>query len=365
MDKEMLDLYTDYLLVSTAQTTATGMSNLLEDSISHDRITRFLSKDDFTSQTLWSLVKPTVRQIEQQVSIEDEQGVLILDDSVEEKIYTDENELIGWHYDHVQGRTVKGVNQLTALYHIGGMSLPVGLDFIKKDQWQVDQKTGKRKRVSSISKHERFQKMVANGCANLLSIKYILADKWFASSENLFFIKQVCHKAFVMPLKDNRKVALTLAHKQAGAYQRISELGLEADDALELYLEQLDFPVKVCRVSYPLKDGRVAESYLVTSELALETEEITCLYQRRWKVEEMYKSVKSNASYNKSPTRTIRTQQNHFFCAMIAFFKLELLRQQKQSNHFALKGKLYLAAIKQAYQQLKRLKTECNLQLAA
>lgn len=358
-------MYTDYLLVSTAQTTATGMSALLEDSLSHDRITRFLSKEDFTSQYLWHLVKPMVRHIEQRAQVADEPGVLILDDSVEEKLYTDENALICWHYDHVVGCAVKGVNQLTALYHIGDMSVPVGIDFIKKDQWQTDKKTGKQKRVSSLSKHERFRKMVASSCANLLSVKYILADKWFASSENLSFIKQVCHKEFVMPLKGNRKVALSLADKQQGIYQRISELELEADKALEFYLEQLSFPVKVCRVNYSLKDGRVAQSYLVTSELTLETEEIICLYQRRWKVEEMYKSMKSNASYSKSPTRTIRTQQNHFFCALVAFFKLELLRQQKQSNHFALKAKLYLAAIKQAYQQLKRLKTECNLQLAA
>jgi hypothetical protein len=32
--------------------------------------------------------------------IESEEGVLILDDSIEEKPYTDENEQICWHYDH-------------------------------------------------------------------------------------------------------------------------------------------------------------------------------------------------------------------------------------------------------------------------
>jgi hypothetical protein len=29
--------------------------------------------------------------------------VLILDDSIAEKPYTDENDIICWHYDHTQG----------------------------------------------------------------------------------------------------------------------------------------------------------------------------------------------------------------------------------------------------------------------
>ena len=78
MDKGILDLYTDYLLVSTAQTTATGMSDMLEGRLSHDKITRFLSKDDFTSKDLWKLVKSTVREIEQQPG----PSYLILDDTV-------------------------------------------------------------------------------------------------------------------------------------------------------------------------------------------------------------------------------------------------------------------------------------------
>ena len=42
--------------------------------------------------------------------IEQTDGVLILDDSIAEKPYTDENDSIGWHYDHRQDRHVKGIN---------------------------------------------------------------------------------------------------------------------------------------------------------------------------------------------------------------------------------------------------------------
>ena len=77
MDRKLLDLYSDYLIASFGQTTATGLERLLDGVVSHDRITRFLSKEDYTSRDLWHLVKPKVRQIES-----DAEGILIFDDTI-------------------------------------------------------------------------------------------------------------------------------------------------------------------------------------------------------------------------------------------------------------------------------------------
>ena len=63
-DKELLDIYTDYLISSFGLTTQTGLSRLLNDAISHDRVQRFLSKDPKTGKDLWLTVKPYVRQIQ-------------------------------------------------------------------------------------------------------------------------------------------------------------------------------------------------------------------------------------------------------------------------------------------------------------
>ncbi len=90
----MLDIYTDYLICSFGQASATGLARLLDHQISHDAVTRFLSTEPQTSADLWRVVKPLVR------AVESEEGVLIIDDSIEEKPSTDENELISWHYDH-------------------------------------------------------------------------------------------------------------------------------------------------------------------------------------------------------------------------------------------------------------------------
>ena len=51
MDK-LLDFYTDYLISSTRQTIATGLSRLLDNVISHDCITRFLSSYSLAGNVL-------------------------------------------------------------------------------------------------------------------------------------------------------------------------------------------------------------------------------------------------------------------------------------------------------------------------
>ena len=66
MGREILDIYSDYLLYSTRQTTATGLSELLNGEISHDIITRFLSSESFDEKTLWKKVKKLVRLCEEE-----------------------------------------------------------------------------------------------------------------------------------------------------------------------------------------------------------------------------------------------------------------------------------------------------------
>lgn len=74
-----MDLYIDYLICSTSYTTATGLSELTDNAISHDKVTRFLSSKDYTAADLWKQGKSLYR------SVEDEDAVLIIDDTIEKK----------------------------------------------------------------------------------------------------------------------------------------------------------------------------------------------------------------------------------------------------------------------------------------
>ena len=103
------------------------------------------------------------------------------------------------------------------------------------------------------------------------------------------------------------------------------------------------------------EDGSEGVLYLVSSDLTLDYDCLTTIYQRRWKVEQYHKSLKSNASLEKSPTKTIRTQTNHVFSSIYAFFKLERLKLATKINHFALRSSIYLKALRASYEELKRM----------
>ncbi|MGH2537114.1 MAG: IS701 family transposase [Candidatus Promineifilaceae bacterium] len=347
--KELLDIYSDYLVSAFGQTTGTGLAALLEGSVSHDQVQRFLAGPVLTSAELWPIVKPHVR------AIQSEDGVIIVDDSIAEKPYTDENDIICWHYDHAKGRAVKGVNLVSALYHASSLSLPVAYSLVAKTETYLDKKDGKQKRRSPKTKNEPYQALLRQVVRHQIPFQFVLNDVWYASADNMKFIKHTLRKDFIMPIKSNRKVALTLAAKQQGRFVPVATLDLEPRTILELYLESVDFPLVLVKQLFVNDDGSVGVQYLVSSDTTLTYDPLTTLYQKRWHVEPYHKSLKQNASLEKSPTHTVTTQTNHLFASLCAYIKLELLRRSTKLNHFALKSKLYLQAIQVAFQALQQL----------
>jgi hypothetical protein len=348
-DKELLDIYTDYLISSFGLTTGTGLSHLLDGALSHDRIQRFLASPMKSGKDLWKVVKPYLRQIQA------DDGVLIVDDSISEKPHTDENEIICWHYDHSSGQLVKGINFITALYHVDDVSLPVNYHLVEKTELYIDEETGKQKRRATMTKNEVYRQMLKQVIANQIPFRYVLNDVWYASADNMMFVKHDLKREFIMPLKTNRKVALSLEDKKNGRYVRVDTLALEPDTTLTLYLESVDFALHLVKQVFTNGDGSIGILYLVTSDLDLTYDEITTIYQKRWNVETYHKSLKQNASLSNSPTKTVTTQSNHFFAALCAFIKLELLKVTTKTNHFALKSKLYMQALQTAFETLHQL----------
>ena len=357
----LLDLYTDYLLTSFGAATATGLAALLPE-LSHDQITRFLSQQALADKDLWKIVKPHVRRVQC------DEAVLIIDDTVEEKPYTDESELISWHFDHTKNRAVKGINLLSALYLSQEVSLPVAFHLVHKTELTTDKTTGKDRWQSSKTKNEIAREMISIVLQKQIPLRYVLADTWFSSTDNLIFIKHKARKDFVIPLKSNRNVFLSDPSAKVGKPAKLSSLDFGTDGVLTLYLESIPFALLVHRQVFTHEDGSEGVLYLCTSDLTLTASSLRTLYQKRWsatcgkwagKVEEYHKSLKSNAALARSPTKLPHTQSNHFFASLVAFVKLEAYRTSTRLNHFALKGKLYQAALASAFGQLQRFKAAC------
>lgn len=348
MDKDLFRLYVDSLLSTFSKSTATSVSAMVEGAYSHDDITRFLANNQLSSRDLWYQVKSIVR------TIESEYGIIIVDDSISHKPHMDENDIVCWHYDHTSGKSIKGINIVSVLYHSQGLSIPVAYTVVKKTERSIDSTTGKEKRFSAQTKNEHFRTMLTQSAKNM-RFRYVLSDVWYASVENMKYIKDTLRRDFVMPLKTNRKVALSAAEKRSGKYVTVETLQPKVNEHLTVYLEGLTFPVRLVRQVFTNKDHSQGVLYLVCSDMTLTYQHITDLYQKRWKIEEYHKALKQQCALSCSPAHSVKTQSSHIFCSLCAFVKLELMHRITTVSYEGLKLNLHLLALKTAFKHLRSL----------
>jgi DDE superfamily endonuclease len=362
MEKK-LDLYTDFLMLCTKQATATDFSKLLENKMSHDTITDLLNNKEKGSKELWKIVKPLVRQEET------ENACLVFDDTLLEKPHSEENAIVNFHYDHTTGTMKKGINILSCLYQshkpleINSLKLPIAFEIIKKDQLHIDPKTGKDQWKSAKTKNELMIEMFEMAIKNQVKFKYVLADSWYNSSNNMEIIHKK-GKFFVFALKSNRLVSVEKQAWKTTKWQKISEMEIPENKPISLYLKDLSIKVLVYKQVFRNGNEITGTNYLVTNQQDMSAELAHELYHKRWSIEEQHKSLKQNCALAKSPAHKVRTQSNHIFASFVAYFKFEHFKFAQTLNHFALKSKLYIYSIRAAFQQLVSLKSSFPLSQA-
>lgn len=136
---------------------------------------------------------------------------------------------MNWHWDHSKKRSIKGINFITALYHANGVSIPVAFEITEKTEQYIDNKTGKEKRRSPISKKEHLRAML--------------------------------HQC----VKNNRNVALSQEDKLQGRYQKISDLGLPENEPIEVIRNCLVFAPAVLRICLCGRQADEVSELVVTS----------------------------------------------------------------------------------------------------
>lgn len=170
------------------------------------------------------------------------------------------------------------------------------------------------------------------------------------------FIHEQLKKHFILALKSNRHVALSLADKQQGRYVRIDTLTW-SEKPVQAWVKGLAFPVLLHRQVFTNKDGSTGTLYLISNDLDATATNLETIYKKRWKVEVFHKNIKSNTALAKSPTKVVRTQNNHIFMSLYAAARLECLSIKQKFNTFALKSELYIKAVRLAFDELQILKS--------
>ncbi len=259
---------------------------------------------------------------------------------------------------------MRGINFVSLLYQTSKGQCPLSFEAVTKTQ-QCELKTHKTVWRSARTKHQMFQDMVRQAHQNVVPFRYVLGDSWYTNSDNVNLVLGLQHH-YLGAVKSNLEVALSKhdrANRNAepGKFVKIKSLKLQPGTVLTVFIRSVAAPVAICGDIFPNKDGSVGELLLLTTDVAMTYQQLLTSYrpairQRRRGIEEYHKSLKQNASLEKSHTRTHRTQANRLFAIICAYVKLERLRLSAGNNHFALKGRLYLKAMQAAFAELTVLK---------
>ncbi|MDR0573281.1 MAG: IS701 family transposase, partial [Tannerella sp.] len=232
-----------------------------------------LSGDMYTSVDLWQEVKSLVREYES------DDACLIFDDTIVSKPYTDENDLICWHWDHSKGHNEKGINLLTAFYHTQAptvaesLRVPIAFECVKKTVRFCEVKTRKEKRQSPVTKNEMMRTMLTNAVkSQRLKFRYILANSWLASSDNMLFIHRL-KKFFLMDMKSNRLCMFATQDRNKGQWTALDKLPLPAEQPVKVWIKDLAIAVLLCKFAFTNKDGSTGEMYLLSNDLNLSAED--------------------------------------------------------------------------------------------
>ena len=362
---KIMDLYSDFLMTSPNIVSALLLESVLDKKYSHDSITRMLVQKELSQKEYWSKVKPLIRQVESA-----SEGIIAIDDTIEEKPHSGENELISWHHDHSKkgkDKMTKGIQILTFTYvspqKEGKIQLPIAFDLVRKDVIYEDTKTGKKKRKSSVSKNDLLQerlKVLAH--QNNVKFKYVCWDKWFSSASNMCFVVQEIKRHFACPIKSNRTISFDLNMDKKTSKKEwvsVTQANLEPNKVYQICLKKVPFKLSLIKKVYHNLDGSVGVQYLVTSDTDLDYNQIDTVYEKRWSSEELHRSLKQNTGLEKMPAKKEYSQANHIFASMLAQVKLEALKMSTKQHHYALKRNILIQSLKKAWKEIQKLKELC------
>jgi hypothetical protein len=356
MDREMIDTYSDYLITNFGQATAISLSNVLGGELGHDSITKALADRGLTSKGYWKLIKPTIREIQ------DENASLFfaprqhltglgrsIDGLIVEKQHSDESGMIAYYFNHTKRRNVKGINIVDASYVAPKARVPMDFVVVKKLGYRVDLQ-GKPLRQQTQTKHEILEDIVRFAVLNEVPFKSVLFDVWNGSAANMRLVKIDVKKETIKPLKEARKVKLL--ETASSTLKAVESLELVEAKPNLARLEGLPFEIRVAKLDFKQMDGPKGVLFLCSSEPGLSGEEIRLGYQKRWPVEEQHKNGTQNTGLGSSHASLVAARGNHVFCSFVRVLKLACLKLQTGLNHFALNAKLRLKAVQAAREEL-------------
>ena len=286
----------DFLIATPKQATATEAARTQPPpadprvaAAAHDAYTRLLHRLEPDSEALWADVRPDVRL---------RSGVLVLDDSVQDKPYARKMDLVHHQWSGKHHGVVKGIGLLTVLWTDGDRHLPC--DYRLYD-----------KVTDGKSKNDHFRDLLQVAKDRGFSPECVLFDGWYSGLENLKKVREFGWH-WLTRMKSNRRV-----NPERTGLRAVSACEIAATGTV-VHLEGYGL-VKVFRIG--AKDGTA--DHWATDDLTMDDLGRLRLAEASWKIEEYHRGLKQTTNVERCQCRVGRAQRGHIGLALRAFVVLE------------------------------------------
>lgn len=297
--------YIAYLIATVNNYTCTHLADHLEGEavVSHDTISDFLAHAKLTPRGLWHVTRSLLH--------DGPSSFLVLDDSVQNKQYSQNIDLVKLQYSGAEHGLVRGIGVLNLLHTTGVNHAYYPIDY------RVYDPTGDGK-----TKNVHFREMLARAFADkgILS-RYMLFDSWYGSVDNLKYIHRQ-QRLFVTTLKSNRKVSLS----KAEGYVHLTDIDwtpARQRFGVTIHLKDVPFPIQLFKIAVTHDDI----DWVITNEVAqssLTTDVLRARCDVRWQIEQFHREVKQLVGTEKCQCRSARAQRNHLACAYLAWVAIHV-----------------------------------------
>jgi hypothetical protein len=308
--------YCQYLLVSQINYTLTNFAEHTEQ-FSHDAVNRYLAGDQIRPRLVWENVQGQV--------VQTAEGYVIFDDTVVDKDFSTEIELVRRQYSGNAHGLIKGIGVVTCVY----VNPTLDQFWIIDYRIYAPESDGK-------SKLDHVHDMLSN-CVyhKQLQFRTVLMDTWYATKDAMLYIEQL-GKLYYCPLKDNRQVDDSGG---AAPYRRVDALAWSETERTHGKLVKIrGFPkehkVKLFRVV--LSPQRT--DYVVTNDLAQDdTQAAQQACGIRWKIEQFHRETKQLTGLEGCQCRKARIVRNHIACAILVWVRLKQVACETQQTVYQVK----------------------------
>jgi len=295
--------YGQFLLNTQVNYTGTYFADTV-NGLNHNSVYRYLKHAKMKPSMIWEKTSELL-----EVS---ENGYILFDDTVADKDFSFDIELVRNQYSGNAHGLVKGVGIVTCVYYNPKTDRTYALDF-RIFAPEVDGKT-KLDHVKEILLH------LVN--SRNLPFRYVLMDSWYATTDMMMTIGKDLGKIYYCPLKSNR---LVKEQGSAGEHVPVDSLEWTPDaQGKGRIIHVHKFPQTQLMKLFRFVVSTDRTDYVVTNDLSQNsTTDAQKESAIRWKIEEFHRELKQLTGIEKCQARLERSQRNHICLAIMAWICLK------------------------------------------